>query len=66
MTYLLVIKVKDIEPGQHVNVLVKVEKVEVVFERLRFDGSKVIKAECVVGDDTGIVKFYASNGKCQG
>ena len=55
------VEVKNIDPGKHVNTYVLVKSVEVVFEKLRYDGSKIRVADCVVGDETGCAKFVARN-----
>eukprot|EP00898_Chlorokybus_atmophyticus_P008492 jgi/Chlat1/8644/Chrsp87S08039 len=56
------IKVQDLRPGTsgH-NLTLKVVSCKLVVQRSRADGSGVRIAECVVGDDTGVIVFTARN-----
>lgn len=42
--------------------LFQVVSVSVVTEKLKFDGSTMKIAECVVGDSTGVANLIARNG----
>ena len=55
------VEIKDIDPGKRVNTYVLVKSLKVVFEKLRYDGSKIRVAECVAGDETGCINFVAKN-----
>lgn len=61
--YFLVIKVADLKPGTRGhNLIVKVADVKMVVDKTRNDGSKVRVAECLIGDETGVIIFTARNG----
>ena len=51
--------IKDLHPGTRVNMYLKVEKVEVTRERLRYEGSMSRQADCLVGDENGCVNLLA-------
>ncbi len=53
----------DIEPGfKSYNLVVKVVEIKVVVE-CEYEGITTKIAECIVGDETGIITFSAKNGK---
>jgi replication factor A1 len=54
------ITLKELKPGTHVNMHVKVESVKVIRERRRYDSNSLSRvAECLVGDETGCVTLMA-------
>ncbi len=55
------ITTKEVDPGTRVNMHLKVHSVNITRERLRFDNTKMIMADCVVGDQYGCVTFNAKN-----
>ena len=55
------ITTQKLEPGTRVNMHLKVHSVKLVKERRNFDGTLVKYAECQVGDQFGVVNFWAKN-----
>jgi len=55
------VQIKDVEPGSRVNLHLKVASVNIVSEKPRYDGTKYVLADCIVGDQTGSVLFSAKN-----
>ena len=54
------IQLKELKPGTHVNMHLKVQSVRVIRERRRYDSNSLSRvAECVVGDETGCVNLMA-------
>lgn len=58
------VKIGDLRPdSKGVNLVAKVISVEVVHQRERPDGSRVVIAEAVIADETGCITFTLRNGK---
>ena len=54
------ITMKELKPGTHVNMHLKVQSVRVIRERRRYDSNSLSRvAECLVGDETGCVNLMA-------
>ena len=58
----VVIKLDAMEPGERMNVYVKVVHVSETEEIKRYDGGSIKQAIVVVGDSDGVVKLIAKNG----
>ncbi len=57
-------KVRDILPGKSgYNLNVKVVSKNVLIDIVRIDKSRVVIADFVIGDETGVVKMRLRNGK---
>ncbi len=58
-----VVKVKDILPGKSgYNLYLKVVKKNVLIDIVRIDKTRVVIADFIVGDETGIIKMRLRNG----
>ena len=58
------VKVKDILPGKSgYNLYLKVVLKTVLVNLTRFDGTRVVIADFIVGDETGIIRMRLRNGK---
>jgi len=56
-------KVKDILPGKcGYNLIVKVVSKSVLIDIVRLDKTRVVIADFVIGDETGVVKMRLRNG----
>lgn len=61
--FILDTKVKDILPGKcGYNLIVKVVSKNVLIDIVRLDKTRVVIADFVIGDETGIVKMRLRNG----
>jgi ssDNA-binding replication factor A large subunit len=57
-------KIKDILPGKSgYNLYLKVVSKNVLVDLTRFDKTRVVIADFIVGDETGIIKMRLRNGK---
>lgn len=57
---------KDILPGKcGYNLIVKVVSKNVLIDIVRLDKTRVVIADFVIGDETGVVKMRLRNGKFQ-
>jgi len=54
---------KLILPDERIFLHAKVEKINILSEKLRFDGSKQIIAECIIGDQHGCGILLARDRK---
>ena len=58
------VKVKDILPGKSgYNLYLKVVSKTILVNLTRFDGTRVVIADFIVGDETGIIRMRLRNGK---
>ena len=57
------ITMKDLNPGTRVTMHLKVEKVDITRERLRYEGTKNISADCLVGDKFGCSVLVAKDNQ---
>ena len=55
------ITMKDLNPGTRVTMHLKVHKVNVTRQRMRYEGTVNRSAECVVGDDQGCAILIAKD-----
>jgi hypothetical protein len=57
------VKVKDILPGKSgYNLYLKVVSKTILVNLTRFDGTRVVIADFIVGDETGIIRMRLRNG----
>ena len=57
------ITMKDLNPGTRVTMHLKVEKVDITRERLRYEGTKNISADVLVGDEFGSAVLVAKDNQ---
>lgn len=56
-------KTSDILPDKRVFCNLKVQSVTVISEKMKFDGQLARIADCLVGDETGCVKYVARDSQ---
>ena len=59
----VVTKTSDILPDKRVFCNLKVQSVTVISEKMKFDGQLARIADCLVGDETGCVKYVARDSQ---
>jgi hypothetical protein len=61
--FIPVVKVKDIIPGKSgYNLYLKVLEKKVLIDIVRLDKTRVVIADFIVGDESGIIKMRLRNG----